>query len=66
MCDCGLLSTTGYAGSPRLPDLLPDLLAGTLVFAAIQGIIVQVMTQGDPDETNFRQSLDALNFMMVP
>jgi hypothetical protein len=40
------------------------ILMGTLAFAAIQGVIVQVMTTGDPDEINFRQSMDALNFMM--
>lgn len=40
------------------------VLAGTLAFAGIQGVIVQVMTTGDPDEILFRQSMDALNFMM--
>ena len=40
------------------------ILAGTLAFAAIQGVIVQVMTNGDPDEIKFRQAMDALNFMM--
>lgn len=40
------------------------ILAGTVALAAVQGVIVQVLTTGDPDEIVFRQSLDALNFMM--
>lgn len=40
------------------------ILAGTMIFAMIQGIIIQVLTTGNPDETDFRQKLDALNFML--
>ena len=43
---------------------LVSIFIGTIVFAMLQGIIVQVLTTGDPDETDFRQNLDALNFMM--
>ena len=40
------------------------IFIGTMLFAAVQGIIVQVMTTGDPDETAFRTNLDELNEMM--
>jgi hypothetical protein len=40
------------------------ILVGTVLFATVQGIIVQVLTTGNPDETLFRQQLDALNYMM--
>jgi len=38
---------------------------GTVLFAAVQGIICGVVTQGDPDEIAWRQNNDALNFMMA-
>jgi hypothetical protein len=41
------------------------VILGTMAFAAVQGIIVQVMTQGDPMEVHFKQQMDALNFMMI-
>ena len=41
------------------------VMSGTIIFAMIQGIIVQVLTTGNPDETEFRQNMDALNFMMA-
>jgi hypothetical protein len=37
---------------------------GTVLFAAVQGVICGVVTQGDPDEIAWRQNNDALNFMM--
>ena len=40
------------------------IILGTIAFAAVQGVIVQVMTTGDPDEIHFKQQMDALNFMM--
>jgi hypothetical protein len=40
------------------------VLAGAVLFAAVQGIICGVVTNGDPDETRWRQNNDALNFMM--
>ena len=49
------------------PEILCFSLAvivGTILFAMIQGIIVQVLTTGNPDETAFKQNLDALNYMM--
>ena len=30
-----------------------------------QGVIIRVITTGNPDEMLFRQSLDALNYMMA-
>ena len=39
-------------------------LAGTYVFAAIQGVICGVFTNGDPAEIAWRQDMDALNSMM--
>jgi len=39
-------------------------LAVRISFAVLQGLILRVLTAGDPDETKFRQRLDALNFMM--
>jgi hypothetical protein len=33
-------------------------------FAILQGLIMRVLTTGNPDETRFRQRLDALNGMM--
>lgn len=38
---------------------------GTVLFAAVQGIICGVVTQGDPDEILWRQNNDALNYMMA-
>lgn len=40
------------------------ILAGTILFAAVQGIICGVVTTGDPDEIQWRQSNDSLNYMM--
>lgn len=40
------------------------ILCGTVLFAAIQGIICGVVTTGDPDETLWKQQNDKLNFMM--
>ena len=40
------------------------VLAGAVLFAAVQGIICGVVTNGDPDETLWKQNNDALNFMM--
>ena len=37
---------------------------GTVLLAAVQGVICGVVTNGDPDEISWRQNLDALNFMM--
>ena len=34
-------------------------------FAVLQGLILRVLTTGNPDEMRFRQRLDALNFMMA-
>ena len=39
-------------------------LAVRISFAVLQGLILRVLTTGDPDETKFRQRLDALNYMM--
>ena len=33
-------------------------------FAILQGLIMKVLTQGNPEETKYRQSLDKLNAMM--
>eukprot|EP00966_Prymnesium_polylepis_P231901 5364911-Prymnesium_polylepis.1 len=41
------------------------VLIGTVIFAAIQGVICGLFTNGDPNETIFRQQLDALNDMMA-
>lgn len=41
------------------------ILSGTVLFAAVQGVICGVVTNGDPDEIAWRQNLDALNFMMA-
>ena len=41
-----------------------SVLVGTVVFAGVQGVIIRVITTGNPDEMFFRQNLDALNFMM--
>ena len=38
---------------------------GTVLIAAVQGVICGVVTNGDPDEISWRQNLDALNFMMA-
>ena len=40
------------------------ILAGTVLFAAVQGIICGVVTTGDPDEIAWRQNNDNLNYMM--
>ena len=40
------------------------ILVGAVLFAAVQGVICGVVTNGDPDEIAWRQNLDALNFMM--
>jgi hypothetical protein len=40
------------------------ILMGTVLLAAVQGVICGVVTNGDPDEISWRQNLDALNFMM--
>lgn len=40
-------------------------LIGAVVFAAIQGVICGVFTNGDPSEIAWRQEMDALNFMMA-
>ena len=40
------------------------VLLGTVLFAAIQGVICGIVTNGDPEETLWRQDMDALNFMM--
>jgi hypothetical protein len=42
-----------------------SVLIGTVVFAGVQGVIIRVITTGNPDEMLFRQSLDALNYMMT-
>ena len=41
------------------------ILVGTVLFAAIQGIICGVVTNGDPDETEWMQKNDRLNAMMA-
>jgi hypothetical protein len=41
------------------------VLIGTVLFAAIQGIICGVVTNGDPDETEWVQKNDRLNAMMA-
>lgn len=40
------------------------VLMGTVLFAAVQGVICGIVTTGDPDEIAWRQNYDALNFMM--
>lgn len=40
------------------------IIVGAVLFAAVQGIICGVVTNGDPDETRWKQNNDALNFMM--
>ena len=40
------------------------ILVGTIVFAGVQGVVIRVLTTGNPDEMLFRQNLDALNYMM--
>ena len=39
-------------------------LCGTIVFAAIQGVICGIATNGDPSEITWRQEMDSLNQMM--
>ena len=39
------------------------VLGGAIGFAAIQGVICGIVTNGDPEETLWRQDMDALNFM---
>ena len=41
------------------------ILVGTIIFAGVQGIIIRVLTMGDPDEILFKQNLDSINHMMV-
>ena len=41
-----------------------SILVGTVVYAGVQGLLIRVLTTGNPDEMVFRQSLDALNYMM--
>ena len=41
------------------------VLAGTVLFAAVQAVICGIVTVGDPDEVAWRQNYDALNFMMA-
>jgi len=41
------------------------ILVGTVLFAAIQGFICGVVTNGDPDETDWVQKNDQLNAMMA-
>ena len=41
------------------------IAVGAVLFAAVQGIICGVVTNGNPDETRWHQNLDALNFMMA-
>ena len=41
------------------------ILIGTVLIAAVQGVICGVVTNGDPDEIKWRQNLDALNLMMA-
>ena len=41
------------------------ILAGTVLFAAVQGVICGIVTVGDPDEIAWRQNYDALNYMMT-
>ena len=43
---------------------LVAILAGTILFAAVQGIICGVVTTGNPDEIAWRQQNDQLNWMM--
>ena len=40
------------------------ILIGTIVFAGVQGVVIRVLTTGNPDEILFKQNLDALNYMM--
>ena len=60
----GGLGTVYPANLPEIVAFFISILVGTILFAMIQGIIVQVLTTGDPDETEFCQKMDALNFMM--
>ena len=41
------------------------IAVGAILFAAVQGIICGVVTNGNPDETRWKQNNDALNFMMA-
>ena len=60
----GGIGTVSPSNLPEITLFLVSLFGGTIIFAMLQGIIVQVLTTGDPDETEFKQQLDALNFMM--
>ena len=60
----GGIGTVAPLNMPETTAFLITILGGTVIFAMLQGIIVQVLTTGDPEETAFRQRMDALNFMM--
>lgn len=41
------------------------LLAGSVIWAVVQGVVCGVITTGDPHLIEHRQTMDALNFLMA-
>jgi hypothetical protein len=50
---------------PEYTFFFVAILCGTVLFAAVQGVICGVVTNGNPDETRWKQCNDSLNFMMA-
>jgi len=61
----GGVSTVLPMNVPEFAWFFVTVLAGTVLFAAVQGVICGIVTVGDPDEIEWRQNNDALNFMMA-
>jgi hypothetical protein len=60
----GGVSTILPMNVPEYTFFFVAVLCGTVLFAAVQGVICGVVTNGNPDETRWQQCNDALNFMM--
>lgn len=60
----GGVATIGPTNYYEYAFFFVSILTGTVLLAAVQGVICGVVTNGDPDEISWRQNLDALNFMM--
>ena len=61
----GGTATLQPANTPEFSLFFVAVLGGTILFAAIQGVICGIVTNGDPEEIQWRQDMDALNFMMT-
>lgn len=61
----GGVSTILPTSTPEYFFFFVAILAGTVLFAVVQGVICGMATTGDPDEIAWRQKYDALNFMMA-